>query len=230
MTSKIKAAIKIKNIFNDIEDNVKDAEFIGLPGKILNPITEKVVEPVASAAANIVPTVVGAVPLPFVDDVSSAVVGVGVGAAKIGYTIFPFTADNDVEHESEALESKDLIQNFKNAPRTPKPFLSDLMGVVGFGANTALDVVRLPFSGDLGKWVNLSKKFVGYMATSGVGAEALAGFMSVGAPTAMMIIGKVQAEKNEGKNSRRMRCAMSEFPEGIAVKDDFNLIIVDAIQ
>jgi len=90
-------------------------------------------------------------------------------------------------------------------------------------------VIRLPFSGDLGKWMETTKKFFGYMAISGVGGEVMDAFLSPGALSAIMIIAKIQAERNEGKFSRRNRVALKSLPEGIADKSDFKKIITEAM-
>ena len=221
-------APKLKKVFEDAEEDLKDAEITGLPGKVLNPLAHKVWLPVAEKVTEIVPAVIGAIPLPFVDEISSAVVGVGFGAAKLGYHIFPYSADADVAKEADGLFGNDMIKNLKNVPRKPKPFVSSVMSVVGFASNTAIDLVRLPFSGDLGQWIDTSKKFFGYMASSGVGGEVMDSFLSPGVIDAIMIIAKVQDEENDSKNSLRIRTAMSSLPAGIADKADFKTILFDA--
>jgi len=220
---------KLKKALEDVEEDLKNSEFTWLPGKVLNPVTDMVVVPVAEKATEILPAIAEAIPLPFVDDVSSAVLGASVGAAKIGYTLFPFSADDDNEREASGLFDGDLAQNFKNRPRAPKPFLSTVMSGVGFASNSALDLMRLPFSGDLGKWLDTTKKFWGYMVTSGVGEEVLDGFLSPGAVDAIMIIAKIQDEFNElGTNTRRIRTGLTSLPPGINDKADFKTIMFDA--
>lgn len=222
-------ALKLKKVFEDAEEDLKDSEFTGIFGKVLNPLTDMVILPVAEKATEIVPAVAGAIPLPFVDEVSSAVVGVGFGAAKLGYHIFPYSADADVAKEADGLFGNDMIKNYKNKPQEPKPLLSSAMSAIGFASNSVIDIVRLPFSGDLGKWMTTSKMFFGYMATSGVGGEVMDAFASPGALSAIMIIAKIQAGRNDGKNSRRNRAAMASLPTGIADKADFKEIIFDAM-
>ena len=222
-------APKLKKVLEDAEEDLKNSEFTWLPGKILNPVTDLVVVPVAEKASEILPAIAGAMPLPFVDDVSSAILGASFGAVKIGYTLFPFSADDDSEREASGLFDGDLAQNFKNRPRAPKPFLSTVMSGVGFASNSALDLMRLPFSGDLGKWLDTTKKFWGYMVTSGVGEEVLDGFLSPGAVDAIMIIAKIQDEFNElGTNTRRIRTGLTSLPPGINDKADFKTIMFDA--
>ncbi len=223
------SAPKLKKVFEDVEEDLKDAEFTGLIGKVLNPLTDKVVLPVAEKATEFVPAVTSAVPLPFVDDISSAFLGISIGAAKIGYNILPFSVDNDVTSEADSLFDREMLQNIKKRAHEPKPLISELMGVIGFASNTAIDLARLPFSGDLGKWMDLSKKFFGYMASSGVGGEVLDAFMSPGALSAIMIIAMIQQERNESKSGRRNLTAMSSLPTGIADKSDFKTIIFDAM-
>jgi len=56
------------------------------------------------------------------------------------------------------------------------------------------------------------------------------GFLSVGVVDAMMIIARVQEEKNNSKESRRIRTAMTSFPETVADKSVFKGIIFDAMR
>lgn len=224
------SAPKLKHVLDDAEIDLKNAELKGVVGKIFNPVFDIVLAPATAMASDILPGVAGAVPLPFVDEVSSVLLGVGFGAVKLGYSISPLSVDPNLDNETDSLQHDDFERNVKirKANVAPNPLLSSLMGVVGFATNSAFDLLRLPFSSDLREWINTSSKFVGYLACTGVGDELLKAFMSPGVVDAMMIIARAQEGKNSGLESRRIRTAMDSLPEGISRKSHFKVIMKKA--
>ena len=144
---------KLRKVFEEAEDDLGDVKFTGLPGKVLNPLSQKVLMPVASISTKVVPAVVEAVPIPLVDDVTSAVAGVSLNVARVGYNLLPF-AENSKMAQSLALVKR-LVKNSGEAEmfedvHLPKSmsYASRVKNLFQFQLKTNHDVVEylVPFA------------------------------------------------------------------------------------
>ena len=165
----------------------------------------------------------------------------GFDATRLAHSIFLFKVDDEIENhvidefnrESEELFEVDIGESLQKAqnerkkkkPNVLNPSWSSLMSVIGFAANSVLDILRLPFSGDMLTWVKTTMKLLGYLVVSGVGEELMEGFFSPGAIPAIQIIAKIQEEANEGKTTRRQRTALTSCPKELKGKENFKNII-----
>ncbi len=213
-TSVVEApAPHMAKVLKDAQEDLENAEFPGFVGKVFNPVRDEVLVPITSKASEIVPVVVDHIPLPFVDEVGAAAVGVPIGVAKIGYSMIP---TKDVDDEADETVGKEFELAF-NKTRKPRPITSSLMGVVGFTANTVIDLATLPFGNKFGNWMDSTKKFLGYLAFSGLGEELAAAFADFNALENMLIIGHAQATRNTvgTAESRRARVAFPSLPPNV---------------
>ena len=151
---------RITGVLKEAADDLKYAEFPGYVGKVFNPVRDKVLLPATNKATEIVPIVASFIPLPFVDEVGAFALNVPIKAMHLGYSILPHP---EVDKESEQIEAQELKMVGEAAMRKykPNPFKSSSMGVVGFAANTALDIATLPFSGKMGDWLEATIMFIG---------------------------------------------------------------------
>ena len=113
-------------------------------------------------------------------------------------------------------EVDDAVQEYHRTHK-PNSAFANLFAVVGFLGNTAIDVATLPFNGKFGDWIDATRKFVGYISSSGVDKELAAAFFDVGAVQNLLIIARAQATRNDVgyARSRRAITSLAEFPEGV---------------
>merc|ERR1719223_160132 len=145
----------------------------------------------------------------------------------MGYSLVP---NKDVDNEANDAVGRSFASAFDRF-RKPRPLTAKLMGVVGFAANTVIDLVTLPFNGKLGDWIDTSIKFLGYMMFSGIGGELLEAFMDFNALENLIIISRVQGENNQvgDDDSRRARTAFPSFPQGVG-KSKFKDIMAYSVR
>lgn len=167
----------ITGVLEDAAEDLKYAEFTGYVGKVFNPVRDKVLLPATNKATEIVPIVASFIPLPFVDEVGAFALNVPIKAMRLGYSILPHS---EVDKESEQIEAQELKMVGEAAMKKykPNPFMSSLMGVAGFAANTALDIATLPFSGKLGDWLEATIMFIGMPFTNAVVSITLQNYNS----------------------------------------------------
>ncbi len=213
MSPSVKEAPHITAVLTDAKEDLENAEFPGFVGKVFNPLRDEVLVPVTSKATEIIPAVAEAVPLPFVDEVGAVAMSVPIGAAKIGYSMIP---NKEVEDEADDMIANEFEMAF-HTTRRPKPIASSMMGVIGFTANSIIDVATLPFGNKFGSWMDATKKFLGYLAFSGLGGELADAFGDFNALENLLIIAHAQAERNKvgTAESRRARTAFPSFPPNL---------------
>jgi len=222
---------KLEKVLDQAEEDLKNAELRGLAGKLTNPVFDNILAPATSLAANTLPKVVDVLPIPFLDEASSGALNLGFGAVKFGYSIFPLRAEDDLGKESQDLHKGELEEQSRFYQKS-RPVLSSATTLIGGAINVTIDLLRLPFSGDLREWAEATKQFVGYLAYSGVGSELTDAFLSPGSVSAMKILADVQGEKdNNGKESRRIRTAMDSWPVELQPggEEAWKLIMEDAV-
>ena len=203
----------ITQVLQEAREDLEDAEFPRIVGRFLNPIRDGILVPVTSRAEEIVPVVVDAIPLPFVDEVGAFAIKLPIKVAKIVYSVIP---RKSVGAEAAEELSNEFDRAF-HTTRNPMPLVANAFAVVGFTVNTAIDIATLPFGNKLGKWIDSLKKFLGFLTFSGVGRELLDGFANFNTLENMLIIGRTQETRDRvgTLNSRRGRTAFSFFPEGL---------------
>lgn len=202
---------KLEKVLDQAEEDLRNAELRGFAGKLTNPVLDNILAPATAFAADTLPKVVEAVPIPFLDEVSSGALNLGFETVKFGYSIFPLRAESDVEKESTDMHEAELEEQHRRYMKS-RPKLSNLALALGGAFNATIDLLRLPFSGDMREWAEATKKLVGYLAYSGVGSEIIDVFLSPGSVSAMKIIAEVQEEKDNGNESRRRQAAMDDWP------------------
>lgn len=222
-------SLKTKTVLDDAKEDLKNAEFVGFPGKLVNPIFDHVLAPITEKASDIVPAIVDAIPLPFTDEIAALSMTVPFAFMKLGYSILPHA--KELDHESETVTAAEFNAALNAGKKKRRmPILSQAMGAVGFFNNTILDLATLPFRGDLGQWISETSKLRGYLVFSGVGGELLDAFLSPGSLSAMIILGRIQKERNVvgDEDSRRSRVAMKTLPSNIPDKDAFKSVMTEA--
>jgi hypothetical protein len=156
----------ITGVLEEAAEDLKYAKFPGYVGKVFNPVRDHVLLPATNKANEIVSTVASFIPLPFVDEVGAFALNVPINAMRLGYSILPHPeVDNK---ESEQIVAREYIIAGEAAMMKfsePNPFLSSVMGVVGFAANTARDIATIPFHGKLQEATN---GFIGMPFTNAV--------------------------------------------------------------
>lgn len=214
----------ITKVLDDAKEDLENAELSGFVGKVFNPIRDEVLVPATTKAGEMLPYAANAIPFPYVDEVGAFAMSVPFAAMKAGYSLIP---RKEVDDEANEDAVRGFEEAFKRNER-PKPLASSLMGVVGFACNSIIDILTIPFNGKFGDWLDATKKFLGFMMYSGVGSELLDAFADFNALENMLIIGRVQNERNDlGGESRRARTAMSSLPANID-ESMFKDIIADA--
>jgi|Transcript_13503 hypothetical protein len=203
----------ITKVLDDAQEDVGLAEFPGFAGKLFNPVRENMLLPMTQKAGEVLPAVADAIPLPFVDEIAAFAMSVPLACMKVGYSFIPH---KEADEEANAIIKRDMSVAFGRSQR-PKPFLSSMLGVVGFAANSIIDIVTLPFNGKLGDWIDATMKFLAYVVYSGIGPELGDAFFDPNAFGNMLIIGRIQKERNAiGENtSRRSRTAMTSLPPNV---------------
>mmetsp|Transcript_22230 Transcript_22230/g.48295 ORF Transcript_22230/g.48295 Transcript_22230/m.48295 type:complete len:601 (+) Transcript_22230:346-2148(+) len=213
----------ITKVLKGIKEDLEDAEFPGLAGKVFNPVRASVLVPMTEKATDIIPAVVSTIPLPYLDEIGAFALSAPLGPLKLGYSLL--IPRPQVDEEAKQDMDMNLVNAYKKNQK-PKPILSSLMGVFGFAANSIIDIVTLPFNGKLGEWKDSTVKFIGYIVYSGVGQELFGAFADFNAFENLLIIARVQEETNVNEgNSHRARTAMDTPPVDDAV---FKAILQDS--
>jgi len=147
----------ITGVLEEAAEDLKYAEFPGYVGKVFNPVRDHVLLPATNKANEIVSTVASFIPLPFVDEVGAFALNVPINAMRLGYSILPHPEVDNKESEQIVAHELNIVSE--------NPFLSSVMGVVGFAANTARDIATIPFHGKLQEATN---GFIGMPFTNAV--------------------------------------------------------------
>mmetsp|Transcript_40760 Transcript_40760/g.85623 ORF Transcript_40760/g.85623 Transcript_40760/m.85623 type:complete len:609 (-) Transcript_40760:295-2121(-) len=205
----------VTRVLDGAKKDLEDAEFPGYIGKVFNPVRDEVLVPVTSKATEIVPNITSAIPLPYMDDASAFAMRVPIAAIKFGYGMIPHKDPGQEGHDAIAQEFDSAFHQITLSK--PQPLFANLYAVIGFAANSAIDLATLPFGGKLGNWVESSKKLIGYIGVSGIGEELKESFTDPNAIENMLIIARAQAAHNDvgTANTRRLRTAFSSYPPSV---------------
>jgi len=220
-------APRLTKVLKGAREDLEDAELPGIAGKVFSPVRDRVLVPIADRATKILPTVVGTIPIPFLDEIGAWTFGVPFAVLKAGYThLIPHEFEDEVKQNMDKDLNKVVKIGFEKFGSRVKPVLSSITGVASFAANTAIDITTIPFNSKLGEWNDSIIKFNGYLMYAGVSKDLLRSFFDINALENLAIIGRVQAKRNEsGGSTRRMRTAMSNSPVQPSI---FKAIMCDA--
>ena len=210
---------RLTKVLKGAREDLEDAELPGIAGKVFSPVRDRVLVPIADRATKILPTVVGTIPIPFLDEIGAWMFGVPFAVLKAGYThLIPHEFEDEVKQNMDKDLNKVVKIGFEKFGSRVKPVLSSITGVASFAANTAIDITTIPFNGKLGEWNDSIIKFNGCLMYAGVSKDLLRSFFDINALENLAIIGRVQAKRNEiGGSTRRMRTAMSNSPVQLSI-------------
>jgi len=226
------ASLRVSKVLADAQEDLKHADFPWIFGSIFNPVREAILLPTVKYATVAIEVVIPHVPVPFTDEICASFIGATVAVIKFGYCLLPH---EDMAEISKAEFTKTLDDNEERLARRRKEIFarnfidSSLLGLWGFGMNTVIDILSVPFDRKLPGMVECVDKLLAYMIYTGIDKELEKAFLNPRAINNILIVARVQ-EALDGISSpysRRKRTSLDKCPLS---KQQLTILIQSAVQ